>query len=50
MPTEHAFAPYVRALGKGKLGSRSLSQDEAFDAMSMILQDHTHGIKGFILT
>ena len=38
MPTEHAFAPYVRALGKGKLGSRSLSQDEAFDAMSMILQ------------
>ena len=38
MPAEHAFAPYVRALGKGKLGSRSLSQDEAFDAMSMILQ------------
>ena len=38
MPAEHAFAPYVRALGKGKLGSRSLSQDQAFDAMSMILQ------------
>jgi anthranilate phosphoribosyltransferase len=38
MATEHAFAPYVRALGKGKLGSRSLSQDEARDAMSMILQ------------
>lgn len=38
MPTEHAFAPYVRALGKGKLGSRSLSQEEARDAMSMILQ------------
>ena len=38
MPTEHAFALYVRALGKGKLGSRSLSQDEDFDAMSIILQ------------
>ena len=38
MPIEHAFAPYVRALGKGKLGSRSLTQDEARDAMSMILQ------------
>jgi anthranilate phosphoribosyltransferase len=37
MATEHAFAPYVRALGKGKRGSRSLSQDEARDAMSMIL-------------
>ena len=37
MATEHAFAPYVRALGKGKRGSRSLSQDEACDAMSMIL-------------
>ena len=38
MATEHAFAPYVRALGKGKNGTRSLSQDEARDAMSMILQ------------
>ena len=38
MAVEHAFAPFVRALGKGKRGSRSLSQKEAFDAMSMILQ------------
>jgi anthranilate phosphoribosyltransferase len=38
MAIEHAFAPYVRALGKGKRGSRSLSQDEARDAMGMILQ------------
>jgi anthranilate phosphoribosyltransferase len=38
MATEHAFAVYVRALGKGKRGSRSLSQEEAFDAMSMILR------------
>ena len=34
---EHPFAPYVRILGKGKKGSRSLTQPEAFDAMSMIL-------------
>ncbi len=35
--TEHPFAEYVRILGKGKKGSRSLSESEAFDAMSMIL-------------
>ena len=34
---EHPFAPYVRILGKGKTGSRSLSGDEAFTAMRMIL-------------
>lgn len=34
---EHPFAQYVRILGKGKKGSRSLTQDEAYDAMSMIL-------------
>ena len=38
MATEHAFAPYVRALGKGKRGGRSLTQAEARDAMAMILQ------------
>ncbi|WP_277253897.1 glycosyl transferase family protein [Neptunomonas phycophila] len=36
---EHPFAPFVRILGKGKKGSRSLTEDEAFDAMSMILTD-----------
>lgn len=36
---EHPFAQYVRILGKGKRGSRGLSQAEAFDSMSMILQD-----------
>ncbi len=35
--SEHPFAPYVRILGKGKKGSRSLTQEEAFDAMGMIL-------------
>ncbi|WP_020679785.1 glycosyl transferase family protein [Marinobacterium rhizophilum] len=34
---EHPFAGYVRILGKGKKGSRSLTTDEARDAMGMIL-------------
>jgi anthranilate phosphoribosyltransferase len=37
-PHEHAFAPYVRMLGKGKTGSRSLQRDEARAAMTMILR------------
>jgi anthranilate phosphoribosyltransferase len=39
MSTEHPFAQYVRILGKGKNGSRPLTQDEAFDAFHMILAD-----------
>lgn len=35
---EHPFATYVRILGKGKRGTRSLSEQEAFDAFSMILR------------
>lgn len=35
---EHPFAPYIRAIGKGKTGSRSLSYDEAYQAFSMILK------------
>lgn len=35
---EHPFAPFVRALGKGKTGSRSLSRDEAQRAMRMLLR------------
>lgn len=38
---EHPFAQYVRALGKGKKGARSLSFDEAQAAMSMILHGQT---------
>lgn len=34
---EHPFAQYVRILGKGKKGSRSLTEEEAFTAMSMIM-------------
>jgi len=32
----HPFAPFIRTLGRGQKGSRSLSQDEAFEAMTMI--------------
>ncbi|AOA57865.1 glycosyl transferase family protein [Acinetobacter larvae] len=35
---EHPFAHYVRILGKGKHGSRSLSFDEAYEAFGMILR------------
>ncbi len=34
---EHPFAQYVRIVGKGKNGSRSLSYQEAYDAFSLIL-------------
>lgn len=34
---EHAFAEYIRILGKGKKGSRPLTRDEAYRAMGMIL-------------
>ena len=37
MQQEHPFAQYVRILGKGKNGSRALTQDEAYDAMKMIM-------------
>ncbi|WP_151982113.1 glycosyl transferase family protein [Acinetobacter guerrae] len=36
--SEHPFAQYVRILGKGKTGSRSLSYEEAYAAFSMILK------------
>jgi anthranilate phosphoribosyltransferase len=36
---EHPFAATIRILGKGKKGSRSLTQDEAYHAMQMILAD-----------
>ena len=34
---EHPFAPFVRILGRGKKGARPLTQEEAYEAMSMIL-------------
>jgi len=34
--TEHDFAPFIRILGKGRRGTRSLTRKEAFEAMDMI--------------
>jgi anthranilate phosphoribosyltransferase len=42
---EHPFAPFVRILGKGKKGSRSLSEDEAFEAMNMILKGDVEDVQ-----
>ena len=35
---EHPFAPYIRILGKGKTGTRSLTREEAENAFGMILR------------
>ncbi len=43
MQEEHPFAPTIRILGKGKNGSRSLTVDEAYDAMTMVLEDKVTG-------
>jgi len=43
--TEHKFAQYVRILGRGKKGSRSLNKDEAFEAMRMILNDEVEAVQ-----
>jgi len=39
MQEEHPFAPFIRILGKGKNGSRSFTIDEAYEAMTMVLED-----------
>jgi len=44
-PGEHPFAPYVRILGKGKRGSRSLNWDEARHAMAMILNGEVEDVQ-----
>ncbi len=44
-PGEHPFAPYVRILGKGKKGSRSLSRAEARDAMTRILRGEVEDVQ-----
>jgi len=40
MDTQHPFSRFIRTLGRGKQGSRSLSQDDAFEAMRMIMEGH----------
>ncbi|MBC9250991.1 hypothetical protein A9179_11955 [Pseudomonas alcaligenes] len=36
-PPEHPFAQFVRILGKGKRGARSMSREEAREAMGLLL-------------
>jgi anthranilate phosphoribosyltransferase len=36
---EHPFAQYVRILGKGRKGSRGLTQEETYECFRMILND-----------
>jgi anthranilate phosphoribosyltransferase len=43
--TEHPFAQYVRILGKGRKGTRSLSYEEALVAMGMILRGETEDVQ-----
>ncbi|MBC2656544.1 glycosyl transferase family protein [Pseudomonas sp. MSSRFD41] len=38
-PDEHPFAQFVRILGKGKRGARGLTQEEARQAMGMLLDE-----------
>jgi len=42
---EHPFAHYVRILGKGRNGSRSLSREEAETAMRLILRNEVEPIQ-----
>lgn len=44
-PGEHPFAPYVRILGRGKRGSRSLNRAEARHAMGMILAGEVEDVQ-----
>lgn len=36
---EHPFAQFIRIIGKGKTGARSLTYDEAYQSFSMILRN-----------
>lgn len=42
---ENAFSPFVRILGKGKTGSRALTQSEAHDAMRLILAGEVEDVQ-----
>ena len=45
MTIEHPFAQYVRILGKGRRGSRSLTYDEALASMGHILRGETEDVQ-----
>lgn len=42
---EHPFAPFIQMLGKGKNGSRDLSQQEAEQALNMILSGQVEPVQ-----
>lgn len=42
---EHPFAQYIRALGKGKKGSRSLTREEARTAFGMVLRGEAEAVQ-----
>jgi anthranilate phosphoribosyltransferase len=42
---EHPFAQYIRILGKGKRGARPLTQQEAYEAVRMILAGEVEPIQ-----
>lgn len=42
---EHPFAEYIRIIGKGKNGSRPLTEEEAYKAMSMILREEVEPVQ-----
>ncbi len=43
--TEHPFAQYIRILGRGKKGARSLTLEEAQQAMAMIMADEIEPVQ-----
>jgi anthranilate phosphoribosyltransferase len=45
MSEEHPFAQYIRVLGKGRNGSRALSPEEAYTAMSLIMSEQVKPIQ-----
>lgn len=45
MIQEHAFAQYIRTLGKGKRGQKSLTQEQAYDACKLVLEDKVEDIQ-----
>lgn len=44
-PDSHPFARFVRILGRGKTGTRSLELEEAHEAFSMILRGETEDLQ-----
>lgn len=45
MQQEHPFAEIIRILGKGRNGSRGLTYDEAYRAMSMIMAEEVEPVQ-----